>query len=123
MTAQAYAQDRMRCLQCGMDEHLAKPLTKSELKSVIARWLKLESTAPQSMAWAAPKGTTLDQRALERLANELGDGGRETLVMLIGDFVVEFPQVLARLQAFADAGEWGRVSFEAHRARSRSAQQ
>ena len=38
--------------------------------------------------------------------------------MLIGDFVVEFPQVLARLQAFADAGEWGRVSFEAHRARS-----
>jgi PAS domain S-box-containing protein len=121
MTAQAYAQDRARCLQCGMDEHLAKPLTKSELKSVIAKWLKLESTAPQSVVWGSPRGTTLDLRALDRLSSELGEGGRETLVMLMGDFVRDFPQVLARLQTFVQAADWGRVSFEAHRARSSTA--
>jgi PAS domain S-box-containing protein len=118
MTAQAYAQDRKRCLECGMDEHLAKPLTKSELKSVIAKWLKLESTAPRPVPLAGPGGVTLNLGALERLANELGEGGRETLVMLVGDFLVEFPQVLDRLHAFVQAADWGRVSFEAHRARS-----
>ena len=118
MTAQAYAQDRERCLRCGMDEHLAKPLTKGELKSVLARWLRLESTAPQAAAWAAPRGTALDTRALQRLEEELGDGGRDTLLMLIGDFLLEFPQVLDQLDADIKSADWGRVSFEAHRVRS-----
>lgn len=78
----------------------------------------LDSHAPQWLARAVPEATTLDPRVLERLANELGEGGRETLVMLIGDFLIEFPQVLERLQTFVQTGDWGRVAFEAHRARS-----
>ena len=118
MTAQAYAQDRERCLACGMDEHLVKPVTKGELRSALAKWLRLESTAPQSIAWAAARGTTIDTRALERLEQELGEGGRETLVMLIGDFLVEFPAVIERLEAAVTAADWSRVAFEAHRVRS-----
>lgn len=118
MTAQAYARDRERCLACGMDEHLSKPLTKAELRSVLARWLKLESTAPRYAAVSGPKDTSLDTVMLARLEGELGEGGRETLVMLIGDFLAEFPTVLDRLDGFIKAADWGRVSFEAHRVRS-----
>ena len=39
VTASAYAEDRRRCLDSGMDDYLAKPFDAAQLKSVIARWL------------------------------------------------------------------------------------
>jgi CheY-like chemotaxis protein len=33
-------EDEARCLEAGMDDHLAKPVKKEKLLSVIERWLK-----------------------------------------------------------------------------------
>ena len=40
LTANVLAEDRQRCLDAGMDEHLAKPLTRDALEATLARWLK-----------------------------------------------------------------------------------
>ncbi len=118
MTAQAYAQDRERCARAGMDDHLAKPLTKVELESTLAQWLRLESTAPDGRAPRPRPALTLDTAQLERLESELGDGGKEMLAGLIQGFVVDFAQTLERLTSHVDGGKLEEVSFEAHRARS-----
>jgi two-component system, sensor histidine kinase len=39
VTASAYAEDRKKCLDSGMDDYLAKPFDAAQLKSVIGRWL------------------------------------------------------------------------------------
>ena len=39
LTADAYAEDRERCLAAGMDDHLTKPVNAAELQQVLARWL------------------------------------------------------------------------------------
>jgi len=39
LTASAMAGDRERCLEAGMDDYLAKPLRRDELRAVLARWL------------------------------------------------------------------------------------
>ncbi len=48
LTADAFAEDRERCLACGMDDFLPKPLVASELARVLERW-----TAPANPAWRA----------------------------------------------------------------------
>ncbi len=39
VTASAMVTDRKRCLECGMDDHLAKPLDASELRAKLERWM------------------------------------------------------------------------------------
>ena len=40
LTANAFADDRNRCLQAGMNDFIAKPLDMAELYGVLLRWLK-----------------------------------------------------------------------------------
>ncbi len=42
MTASAMVEDRRRCLEAGMDDHLPKPATKAAIAEVIGRWLRRE---------------------------------------------------------------------------------
>jgi CheY-like chemotaxis protein len=39
VTANAFSEDRARCLRVGMDDYLAKPITKKSLQAVLSRWL------------------------------------------------------------------------------------
>ena len=40
LTADAYEEDRRRCLEAGMDDFLAKPVSVEAIKGVMHRWLK-----------------------------------------------------------------------------------
>ena len=40
MTANAFAEDRRRCLEAGMDDHLAKPIRPEVLFQAILRWME-----------------------------------------------------------------------------------
>ncbi|MDR7194249.1 ATP-binding protein [Luteimonas terrae] len=53
MTANAMAGDRQKCLDAGMDDYLAKPVTRSELERCIYRWWDPE-TAPSVVEPDAP---------------------------------------------------------------------
>jgi PAS domain S-box-containing protein len=44
MTAGAFSEDRQRCLDAGMDDHLSKPIVRAELMRAVERWLKRRET-------------------------------------------------------------------------------
>jgi PAS domain S-box-containing protein len=122
MTAQAYAQDRVRCIQAGMDGHLAKPLTASELEGALCQWLPpaalVSGAASLPSPLLQPVPAPVDVERLRRLETELGEGGREMLADLIEAFSTDFQAGLHRLASHAGAAAWDRVAAEAHRLRS-----
>ena len=72
MTANAMAGDRQRCLDAGMDDYLAKPVTRDLLDACLKRWLRssgVRSTAhapgPEPAAAAASEASRIAQTAAD----------------------------------------------------------
>ena len=42
LTANAMQSDRERCLEVGMDDHIAKPMRTDELHEKLARWIEVK---------------------------------------------------------------------------------
>ena len=38
--------DRDRCLEVGMDDHIAKPMRTDELREKLARWIEVPGVQP-----------------------------------------------------------------------------
>ncbi len=38
VTANAFPEDRTKCLAAGMDDHVAKPITRAQLDATVGRW-------------------------------------------------------------------------------------
>ena len=81
MTANAMTGDRQRCLDAGMDDYLAKPVTRGQLENCLHRWLAggrvrgaragARQADPESIGEAAPgDGTAHDGNAIENMPIE-----------------------------------------------------
>ena len=44
LTANAFSEDRDRCLAAGLDDYLAKPFHKSDLTEILDRWAPARPT-------------------------------------------------------------------------------
>jgi HPt (histidine-containing phosphotransfer) domain-containing protein len=112
MTANAMKGDRERCLECGMDEYVSKPLQMDALVSVLCK--TAECRAINALA---PAVKTEESPALQfdfARALEIASGKPALLKRILGAFVSDAPKRLAALKAALDAGERVIAEREAH---------
>ncbi len=101
LTADAFAEDRSRCLTAGMDDYLAKPIDVEQLTAMLYRWL-----VPQRVAEIAPTPPTsppatmsaahrpiFDEQALLPQLGGNKDLARLIIVSAMGDLPTYFDQL------------------------------
>jgi signal transduction histidine kinase/DNA-binding response OmpR family regulator len=122
MTAHAYEQERQRCLEAGMNDHIAKPVDPAKLVETLNRWLK----PPRSLAPAFVSIQAIERVApTEDLPESLipfdldaalmrVNGKRKLLRKLIIDFSNKFRNVVATLRRQIEDGAHDEARRTAH---------
>ncbi len=136
MTANAMAGDRQRCLEAGMQDHIAKPIDPSDLKAKLIQWIRPRA-APAVEAAAGGPRASLPASApgpaalhwLEGIAGlDAAQGlrqlqGREALYLrLLRKFVSGQADLPARLAAALAAGDCAQAERLAHTVKGVAAQ-
>ena len=126
LSANAMAGDRERCLDCGMDDHLAKPFTLDGLSAKLESWLPqargansgvagdLKTDATESTTTPAGGNSLIDETALKRISALQRPGRPNVLGKIIGTFLRTAPFAIEQLHAALSNGEFAAARDLAH---------
>jgi PAS domain S-box-containing protein len=117
MTANAFIEDRQRCIDAGMDDHLPKPVNPEYLYETLSKWIPEKESAPNmplhgehlqstQLLPLAYENTVLSQ--INHVAGVTYFGGRlPSYRRMLAIFEQTHSGDFAKLQAELDAGNYG----------------
>ncbi len=116
MTANALAGDKEKCLQCGMNDHIAKPIDVAQFFMTLVRWIKPKSPVAEAVMTKAQQddavpgipGLAIDE-ALQRVG-----GNVKLLRKLINRFHETQHDVTGRIIRAVESGNAEEALREAH---------
>ena len=121
MTANAMAGDRQKCLDAGMDDYLAKPVTRNDLERCIERWrgvsLAVPATLPPIEQIAARSPVVINASVLDELREVLGG----EVDKIIAVYLEDAPRLIAQLERAAVGNDPIALRVAAHTLKSSSA--
>jgi signal transduction histidine kinase/CheY-like chemotaxis protein/HPt (histidine-containing phosphotransfer) domain-containing protein len=134
MTANAMVGDREKCLSCGMDDYMSKPLNRAMIEQMLRKWLPPGATsrasampppattpAPRSLQPIAPsarsEGAAIDMNVVRDLMDLMGSDFHD----LIRVYLEDTPKNLSALERAARTNDIDALVAPAHSLKSTSA--
>ncbi len=120
VTANAFGEDRDRCLAGDMDDYLSKPFTEAQLAKVLSKWAPPDSGS----AWAAPRAPEVTESDTAEVAGGLDvlqgpHAGRPALLIkLLRSMLGHAPEVVRGLKAAHAAQDFAMLTLNAHSLKS-----
>jgi CheY-like chemotaxis protein/HPt (histidine-containing phosphotransfer) domain-containing protein len=129
MTANAMQGDREACLESGMDDYVAKPVTLNSLQQVLDRYMpcKTDKDDPLSDELQAEDRPgegyegILDQNALDSIRDLQSEIDSNLLNELIELFLSEGPKLIENIEKAISTNDSKAIQFAAHRLKGSSA--
>jgi PAS domain S-box-containing protein len=113
MTANALAADRERCLACGMNDHIAKPIDIANLRSTLSQWL--EELPVDTTIVEAPSTPPVGDEHIDSATAIARLGGNQALhARLLGRFAEDQENFPARLEDAQARGAIDEMILLAH---------
>ena len=128
VTANAFAEDRAKCLEAGMDDYLSKPFSEQHLCDVLGIWLRPQQSAatlvePSTTGPATPRATPAEASNLcdPTVLNQLRASRPDLQARLIKSYLQYAPKAVSDLIAAAEAMDFEALAATAHSLKSSSA--
>lgn len=126
MTAHAGPDERKRCLDAGMAEHIEKPIDRNRLSAVLLRYAGRPGPRAAGLPAANGEGEDTAKDKAEGLVSDevlaqlRNDAGESLVNELIGAYMAETDDRLVRIRTALDAGDNDGIAAEAHSMKSSS---
>ena len=122
VTAHALTGDREECLNCGMDDYIAKPIVPEDLAAILDKWILSMGAAEAGTAAPEPREraprsadeVVLDASVLADLRDTQGPGEANFVPNLIAIFQADLAERLAALRRGLAAADAAQISHHAH---------
>ncbi|MDZ4811878.1 MAG: ATP-binding protein [Pseudomonadota bacterium] len=136
MTANAMVGDREKCLSCGMDDYMSKPLNRAMIEQMLRKWLPPGGFSRVTAAATPNPATSVSQRPLQPIAPSLRSEGsaidmtvvRDLMDLMGSDFhdlirvyLEDAPNNLSALERAAKTNDIDALVAPAHSLKSTSA--
>jgi CheY-like chemotaxis protein len=121
MTANAFIDDRQRCMDAGMSDFIAKPVNMDNLIDRLIHWVPIGAELPivekesEAGSLSAEESELMDQRTLSGLEEETS---HELVTQIIGIFIKETGEHMAALLQAGNDQQLEAVVAEAHAIKS-----
>ncbi len=121
LTASVAEEDRMRCLDAGMNDVVCKPVRTSMLVKALERWVPLSGERPTKSVSTLPPPPALDLRMVGQLVSLDGEDDEFIEDVLLG-YVDQLRACVTQMRGALDDGDMDAARLSAHTVKGASKQ-